>query len=71
MLIESHADGFWVNFYDFSEGILESSGDGDGASVAGIEVWEFLLSFFGGGVDGGAGFVDDGIFDVREVVFLE
>ena len=58
MLILSDPDGAGVDFYEFSEWVLQSVGDTDSAADCDIEVGVFGDSGFTGGVDGGTGFAD-------------
>ena len=58
VLILADADGFGVELDEFGERVHEAAADGDGAADGEIVVGEFFARDFGGGVDGGAGFVD-------------
>ena len=66
MLILADADGFGIDFDQLGERVLQAAGDGDGAADGEVEIGELLAGDVGGGVDGGAGFVDgDGEDDRR------
>ncbi len=58
MLVLADTDGFGVEFNEFGEGVHEAAADGDGAADGEVVVGEFFAGDLGGGVDGGAGFVD-------------
>ncbi len=63
VLVLADSDGFRVDFHQFGEGIHEAATDADGTADGEVEVREFLAGDFRGGVNRGAGFVDDDDLD--------
>ena len=66
MLILAHTDGLGVDFYKLCQRILEPPGNGNGGPEVHVILREFLRGQGRSGVDGGTGFVDDGIACLRE-----
>ena len=66
VLILAHADGLGVDLHQLRQGILETAGDGHGASEVHVEIGEFLGGQLGGGVDRRARLVDDGVGGIGE-----
>ena len=54
MLVLAYAEGFWVYFDEFGEGVHETSADGYGATYGHVLVGELFACRCGGGVYGGA-----------------
>ncbi len=63
MLIQSHADGLWLDLHQLRQRILKAPGDGDRAAQRHIQVGQLLPRQLRSGVDGRARFVDDGVLD--------
>ena len=66
VLVLAYADGFGINFHQFCQGILKSSGNGDGTSQIDVVIGEFFRSQGRGGIDRSTGFVDDHVAGLRE-----
>ena len=58
VLVLADADGFGVELYELGERVHKAATDGDGAADGEIVVGKLFAGDLGGGVDGGAGFVD-------------
>ena len=68
MLVLADTDGFWIDFDQLCQGILEPTGDGDGGAFLHRQIWKFMAGQFGGGVDRGPAFIDDDIAHIWEVL---
>ena len=66
MLILPNANGLGVNFYQLCQRVLEPPGNGHSGAEVYIIVGELLRSQGRGGIDGGSGFIDNGIAGIRE-----
>ena len=67
MLILTYADGLGIDFHQLCQRILESAGNGYRGTQIHIEFREFFRCQGRGGVNRGAGFIDDGIADIGEI----
>src|SRR5207302_5577628 len=61
MLIQADTDVLWIDLHKLAERVLQPTADRDGAAQRGIVIRKFLPSNGTGGVDTGAGFVDDDV----------
>src|ERR1700722_5973555 len=71
MLVLADADGFGIDFDEFSQRVLQAAGDGDGSANGEVEVGKLLPGEIRGGIDASSGLADgDGEYIV-EFFFLE
>ncbi len=68
VLVLSNADGFGIDFDEFSERILEASGDGDGSTDGEVEIGEFFAGNIRGAVHTCARFVDLNEDDIADTL---
>ena len=61
MLIEADADILRLDLDEFGERVLKPAADGNRAAEGGVEFGKFLATDGAGGVDAGAGLVDDDV----------
>ena len=66
VLIQADADVLRIDLDQLAERILQAAADGDGAAQGGVEVGELLAADRAGGVDAGAGLVDDDVGEVGQ-----
>ena len=71
VLILADADGLGVELDQFGQRVLQAARDGDGAADGQVEIRKLLARDIGGGIDGGAGFVDRHAEDRGEAFLLE
>src|SRR5205807_4583307 len=64
VLIQADADVLWIDFHQLAERVLQAPADGDGAAHRGVVVGELLAADGAGGVDAGAGLIDDDVSQV-------
>ena len=58
VLILADADRLGIDLDQFGQRVLQAARDGDGAAHGQVEIGKLLARDVGGGIDGGAGFVD-------------
>ena len=71
VLVLAHPDGLGIDLHQFRQRILDPPGHGYGTPDGHIVFRQFLLSQFGGGIDGSPGFIGNEIMDVLQLVFLD
>ena len=65
VLVQADADVLRVDLDQLAQRVLQAPADGDGAAERGVEIGELLAADRAGGVDAGAGLVDDDVGKVR------
>ena len=63
VLIQPDADIGRVDLHQFAQRVLQAAADGDGAAERGVALGQLLAARAAGGVDAGAGLVDDHVGD--------
>ncbi len=69
MLVLAYTDGFWFDFNQFRQRILDAAGDGYGAPQGNVQVGQFLFGQRGRGVYRSACFADDQIGQIQFMLF--
>src|SRR5215208_1517355 len=67
MLIQTHTDRLGVDFYQFSQRVLCTACNGHCPTNSNVQLGEFLACQSRGGIDRGAGFIDDQILGLRRI----
>ena len=67
MLVLADTDGFGIDFDEFGERVLETTGDRDGAADGEVELRKLLAGDVGSGVNAGSGLGDS---DGEDIAWL-